>query len=125
MLPGIVRRAVERGHGVDAQPEVGHVGARQRDGTGLAHEFDGRSVGIGHEILQRLTALIGGVARLVQVDLDRERHAVQDAEWSSRFQLRVSGVGFSTHLVGPYFDDGVDHRVHRLDPFQMGLDDLA
>ena len=80
---------------------------------------------LGHEVLQRLAALVRGVALLVEVDLDREGHAVQHAEWLAGLLFRVGGVGFGAHLVGPYFDDGVDRAVHRVDPLQVGFDDVA
>jgi hypothetical protein len=50
VFPGIVRGAVEFGHRVDAQPEIGHIGAGQHHRPGATHVFDDRRVSRRHEI---------------------------------------------------------------------------
>ncbi|BBC02081.1 hypothetical protein BE61_75430 [Bradyrhizobium elkanii USDA 61] len=66
--------------GEPAVREGRRVGAPDNDGARLAKIRDHRAVLGGDHVAKGNDAVGGGAAALVDIDLDRHRHAVQDAE---------------------------------------------
>ncbi|GCC49206.1 hypothetical protein chiPu_0033336, partial [Chiloscyllium punctatum] len=78
--PRIVGRAVQIVVGEPAVRERRCVGAADDDGAGLAEIRDHRAVLGGDDVAERCDAIGGGVTALIDIDLDRDRHAMQHAE---------------------------------------------
>ena len=73
---------------------------------------------------QRLESLRRRRAGDVDVLLDGEGHAVERRQVSASGDRTVGRLGRFQRLLGQDDDNGVDRRVDRLDPPQVGLDDF-
>ena len=110
---------------MDAQTEVRQVGTAQGDRTGRAQPFHLRGVDRGDCLSQGRDRLRGGGARQVDVLLDRARDAMQRAEAGTVRHRPVGRVRGREGLIRQEADDGVEVRIDRHDPVQVGLDNLA
>jgi hypothetical protein len=84
---------------VDAQAEVGQVGAAKGNRAGRAQPFHLRGVDRGDRLSQGRDRVRGRGARQVDVLLDRERDAMQRAEPSAVRHRPVGRVGGREGLV--------------------------
>ena len=105
---GLRREPVERGVGVDAESEVGEVGAGEGDRSGGAHAGDGRRVDGGHRFGEGPDALGGRRPGDVDVLLHGARHAVERTEITTVGDGPIGRVGGGQRLVGEQPDDRVE-----------------
>ena len=124
-IPGIPGETVEGRVGVDAQPEVGHVRPRERDGARGPHSLDRRRVDRSHRLGECRHALRRRTSREVDVLLDRARHAMEYAELVAGCYRPVGRVRRDPRLVIEPPDDCVQMRIDRLDPFDVCLEYFA
>ena len=123
-VPGVDGVAVELAAGVQADREVRHVGAPDRDRAGLAEPLHHGRIGGRHGVTQRGHAVRGRRARHVDVLLDRERHPGQGPEGLARGASAVGLPRRVTRGVGEDVGDRIDRGVHRRDPPEVGVHHL-
>ncbi len=117
----VQRAAVQRVVGHQPHGEGRRVGAPDEDGAGGAQVGRHRAVLGGDLVGEGDDAVGGGMAALVDVDLDGHRHAVQRAERLAPCPRRVGGIGGGQRLGVHALHHGVERRVHLLEPREAGL----
>ncbi len=123
--PRIMGRAVQIVVGEPAVRERRRVGAPDDDGTRLAEIRDHRAVLGGDDVAECDHAIGGGVTALINIDLDRDRHAMQRAELGARFHLGIRGIRGGQRFVGEHLDHGIQCRVDRGDTVEARLHRVA
>ena len=122
---GIAGDAEDLVEGVPAGGELRDVGLADGDHAGLLHPLDHQVVGVRDEVGPGRRAEGGADAGRQVIVLVRHRQSVQrPGEFTAGGQL-VLLVGQLERPLGGQRDDGVDPRVHLLDPLQVGGDHLA
>ncbi|MGY4421693.1 hypothetical protein ACVWY2_004142 [Bradyrhizobium sp. JR6.1] len=119
--PGIVGRAVQIVVGEPAVRERRRVGAPDNHGTRFAETRDHRAVVGRDDVAEGDDAVGGGVAALIDIDLDCDRHAVQHAELRAGFHRFIRRIRRSQRFIGEHLDDGVQRRIDLRDPVEAGL----
>jgi hypothetical protein len=94
------------------------VGAAENDRTRLAQIVDHRAVGCRDDVALQFQAVGAGKPFLIDVDLDRDRHARQRTQVFVATDRRIDGTGLRQHICRPVVGDGVDRRVDCIQPGQ-------
>ena len=123
-VPRVVRDAVQRALGGDAQPEVGEVGAPDRNGAGSTGPLHERRIGGRDRFGECHDGLRRGCPGDVDVLLDRHGYAVQRTQRFARGYGAVGGVGGDESLRVHAPHDCVQVRVDLVDASEMGNDHL-
>ena len=106
---------------VGGEPAIGKrraVGAAENHGAGLAQIVDHRAVGLRDHVALQLQPVGGGKAFLVDIDLDRDRHAAKRTGILAARDRGIDGRGLRQHVRRPVVDHGVDLRIDRVEPRQ-------
>ncbi len=106
--------------GVPAQAEGRRIGAADDDGARALPVRHRRAVALRDEILECRYAVGCGHAFLVDVLLDRHRHAVQRAQRVAAANGGVGAVGRREGLVGEQHGDGVQRGIDGGQPLEHG-----
>jgi hypothetical protein len=101
------------------------VGAAEEDRAGAPQIGDDGIVLGGDEIAIGDDAIVGRAAALVAIDLGRHRHAVQRSARLATAEGTVGRVGRLPRLVGERQHDGVDCRIHCVEPVEAGVERFA
>ncbi|MNV26827.1 hypothetical protein D3C71_1179530 [compost metagenome] len=112
---------MQRIAGKPAQGKRRGVGAAQNNGTGPQEVVDHRAVRCRDQVFLQLDPVGGGVARLIDVDLDRDGYAGQDAGIFAARKLRVHGGSPSHDLVRTMVHDRIQRGIHGVEPLQRAL----
>ena len=116
---------MQRVVGKDAHREGRRVGAADDDGAGMLQVGDDRAVLPGHEVLQGHHAVVGWQPGLVDIDLGRDRHAVQRRQGVAARPGGVGGLRGGTSLLLEHAHDGVDRRIDLVQAGQHRIDRVA
>ncbi len=121
---GVQRRAEDGIVGVRAKTEFRHIGLADEDGPGLAQPCHHRAISFRDMVAEERRALGGRQARHVLQVFHGNRQAVQGTDGAAARQDFVMLPRFG-HQAGAVDagDDGVDLRVHRIDPVEEGFHD--
>ena len=111
--------------GEDAHREGGRVGAAHDDRPGMLQVGHDRAVLLRDQVLQWNDAIVGGKARLVDVDLGRDRNAVQRRQGMAARAGGIGRFGFGAGLALQHVHHGVDRRIDLVEPAENGIDRLA
>ena len=124
-MPLIACQPVELVVGVNAQAHVGEIGTSDRDRSGPANTFHDRCIGGTHRVGEGRNGVGGGCAGEIDVLFHGAGHSVQRAEWCAGTSQLVGAVGGGECFVVESTHDGVEARVHVVDPRQVGFDHLT
>ena len=119
--PGILRQAAQRVVGEPAVAELRRVRATDDDRAGLAQVGDHRRVGLRDQVLVGDQPVRRRLSGLVDVLLDRHRHAVQRAEAHAAGDDRVGAFRGFEGVLRQIDRDRVDARVGGMHAVDGGL----
>jgi hypothetical protein len=94
------------------------IGAPQNDDAGFAQIVDHRVVALGDGIALQLEPVGGGKARLVDIDLHRDRHAAERSGVFAAPDGGIDGGSLRQDVLRPVVDHGVDFGVYLVQPRQ-------
>jgi hypothetical protein len=107
--------AVHQIGGEPAKRKCRRVGAAENHGASLAQIVHHRIVAARDHVALQFDAVGGGKTRLVDIDLDGNRHAGKRAQVFLAGDRRIDGVGLRQHILRTMVDHGVDRRVHGIE----------
>ncbi|KWV53290.1 hypothetical protein AS156_08120 [Bradyrhizobium macuxiense] len=113
---------------VVGEPPMGErrcVGSPDDDGACLAQVRDNRTVVAGDDVAEFDHTVGGGAAALVDVDLHRDRDAMQRTEHSAGLARSIGGIRSRKSFIGEHLDDRVQGRVDGCDAIEACLHRLA
>ena len=124
-IPGVQRASAAATHGVPAGSEFRQVGARERDGPRRTQALDHRRVLRGNLLCERRDPPRRGRSGDVDILLHRERDPGQRTELLAPGDGPVDHIRRGARLALQRHSHGVDRRIDRGDPRQMGVDHLG
>ena len=124
-LPWVFGTAIQAGVGVNAQTQVGQVGAANNNCACSLDALYCRRVCRRDCLGQRRNTLRGGITRNVDVFFHGHRHAVQRPKFFTGAHRGVSQVGPRKCLIGKHTNDRIYFGVHFRNSLKMSLYHLA
>ncbi len=121
----VERAAVQGVVGEDAHRERRRVGASDQDGTRAPQVGHDRAVFDCDQILVGHHTVVRGVPLLVDIDLGRDRHAMQRAQRLAAGACGVGRVGGGQRFIVHPAHHRVQRGVHRVHARQAGLHRFA
>ena len=121
-VPGIERQSVQRIVGEAAEREFRRVGEAENDRAGLLQVTHHGRIRRRDEVLVGGNAVEIGPAFVVDVLLDGDGHAVQQAEFAALGALLVGRMRGLQRVLAEIDDDRIQPGIDRMHPLQMRLD---
>src|SRR5262249_698053 len=76
------------------------------------------AIALGDQIPLESAAVTCREARLIDIDLHRNRRSSERARIVAASQLAVDAIRLLSHVVRPAFDHGIDARIETFEPFE-------